>query len=197
VSCCHGHLATDGRVDPARVGISGYSRSGIFVAKAITESPERFAAAAIANTAPGSLFDYYAFVDGRSPEDLEFLSQLWEGAKPYGDGLQRWVERAAGFRTDRITAPVLIMAGDPPELLAIWSLYAPLRDQGKPVELQYFRRGQHNLTRPLEVLTHQEMLVDWFDFWLAGHEDGSDGKRGQYQRWREMDKSAGRGKLPN
>lgn len=179
-------LAAEGRVDPVRVGVTGYSRTGTFVAKAITEAPDRFAAAAISNTAPGGLFEYYTFVDGRSPEDVHLLSEFWAGARPYGAGLQRWLERAPGFRTDRIRAPLMIMAGDPPELLALWSLYAPLRDQGKPVELQYFRRGQHNLTRPNEVLAHQEMLVDWFDFWLNGHEESTPAKRGQYVRWRAM-----------
>jgi hypothetical protein len=124
------------------------------------------------------------------------LAELWAGEKPYGEGLQRWFERAAGFRTDRIRSPLLITAGDPPELLALWSLYAPLRDQGKPVELQYFRRGQHNLTRPLEVLAHQEMLVDWFDFWLNGHQDAAPAKRGQYERWRAMRETASRGIAP-
>ncbi len=47
---------------------------------------------------------------------------------------------------------------------------APLRAQGKPVYLQYIRGGSHNLVKPLQVLAHDEMLVDWFEFWLNGHE---------------------------
>jgi hypothetical protein len=102
------------------------------------------------------------------------------------DSLQRWIERAAGFRTDKIRAPVLISAGDPIHLLVLWSLYAPLRDQGKPVELQYTRSGTHNFTKPLQVLAHQEMLVDWFDFWLNGREETDPAKADQYARWRKM-----------
>jgi dipeptidyl aminopeptidase/acylaminoacyl peptidase len=49
-------LAAEGLVDPTRVGITGYSRAGGFVAKAITEAPERFAAAAVVNTDTGSQF---------------------------------------------------------------------------------------------------------------------------------------------
>ncbi len=179
-------LASEGLVDPARVGVTGYSRRGSFVLDAIVGEPERFAAAAIANTATGSLFDYYGFVDGRSPNDRELYSQFIAGAFPYGEGLQKWLERSPAFRTDKIKAPLLISAGDPPELLTVWNVYAPLRDQGKPVELQYFRRGQHNFSRPLEVFAHQEMLVDWFDFWLNGNEDPTSSKSAQYARWREM-----------
>ena len=48
------------------------------------------------------------------------------------------------------------------------------------------RNGQHNLTKPLEVLAHQEMLVDWFDFWLNDHEDTDAMKADQYARWRRL-----------
>jgi hypothetical protein len=73
-------------------------------------------------------------------------------------------------------------------LLPLWGLYAPLRQQGKPVELQYIRGGQHNLNKPLEVLAHQELIVDWFDFWLNGHEDPSTDKLDQYRRWKAFRK---------
>lgn len=59
-------LAREGLVDPAKVGIAGYSRQGAFVLKAITEAPERFAAAVVANTAPGTPFTYYTFLDERT-----------------------------------------------------------------------------------------------------------------------------------
>lgn len=179
-------LAREGLVDPTKVGISGYSRTGLFVSKAITDRPERFAAAAIANADPGSLIGYYAYVDYVIPEYIKNAGNVFAGAPPYGDDLQKWLQRAPGFRTDRIRAPVLISAADPQHLLSLWGLYAPLRDQGKPVELQYMRSGTHNLTKPLQKLAHQEMLVDWFDFWLNGHEDGDAAKAEEYRRWRQM-----------
>jgi hypothetical protein len=30
------------------------------------------------------------------------------------------------------------------------------------------------------------MLVDWFDFWLNGHEDAASSKAEQYERWRKL-----------
>ncbi len=184
-------LVAQGLVDPKKVGITGYSRAGGFVAKAITEAPERFAAAAVVNTDPGSQFGYYTYIDYSFRGSNERIANFFAGSRPYGAGLQDWVQRAPGFNTDKITAPVFISAGDPQHLLALWSLYAPLRDQNKAVELQYIRNGQHNLTKPSEVLAHQEMLVDWFDFWLNGHEDGSGAKADQYDRWRKLRESAG------
>jgi hypothetical protein len=183
-------LVKEGLVDPAKVGITGYSRSGFYVARAITDSPDRFAAAAIANADPGSLIGYETYIDYATPTYAQNAANAFAGALPYGDGLKEWFERAPGFRTDRIHAPVFISAADPQHLISLWGIYAPLRDQGKPVELQYFRSGQHNLTKPLQIFAHQEMLVDWFDFWLNGHEDSDSTKSSQYARWRTLKKNA-------
>lgn len=174
-------LASEGLVDPDRVGITGYSRTAFYVSKAISDAPDRFAAAVVANGDPGSLLGYYAGITGAPDEDN--WTGLFAGARPYGAGLDQWIANAPGFHTDRIRAPVLIAAGDPGHLLPLWGLYAPLRQQGKPVELQYIRGGQHNLIKPLEVLAHQELIVDWFDFWLNGREDPSAGKVDRYRRW--------------
>jgi dipeptidyl aminopeptidase/acylaminoacyl peptidase len=179
-------LASDGLVDSKRVGITGYSRTAFYVSKAITDAPDRFAAVVVANGDPGSLIGYYAGITGAIDEDK--WTGLFAGAQPYGDGLKQWIVNAPGFRTERIQAPVLIAAGDPGHLLPLWGLYAPLRQQGKPVELQYIRGGQHNLNKPLEVLAHQELIVDWFDFWLNGHEDPSTDKLDQYRRWKAFRK---------
>ena len=69
-----------------------------------------------------------------------------------------------------------------------WDMYALMRLQKKPVELLYFRNGDHVLTKPLELLASQETSVDWYDFWLNGHEDSDPAKAEQYARWRELRK---------
>jgi dipeptidyl aminopeptidase/acylaminoacyl peptidase len=179
-------LAAAGIIDPKKVGIVGYSRSGFWVSTAITRAPDRFAAAALTNTDNGSLTDYYTYVDYYSAEQLQKVANVFAGTKPYGEGLRQWLERAPGFATDKISASVLLSPASPQDLISIWSLYASLRDQGKPVELQYIRTGEHNLAKPLQRFAHQEMLVDWFDYWLNGHEDPDSRKSAQYARWRAL-----------
>jgi dienelactone hydrolase len=180
-------LTSEGVIDPKKVGITGYSATGLFVANSITRAPERFSAAALSNTDPGSLTDYYSFIDYPDPEYAQHNAQVVVGgAKPYGEGLKLWLERAPEFSTDKITAPILLSLASPQDLMGEWSFYAALRDQGKPVELQYMRSGQHNLSKPLQRFAQQEMLVDWFDFWLNKHEDADPSKANQYARWRRL-----------
>ena len=182
-------LSDDGLIDRSRVGISGYSYSGWLTAASITQAADRFAAAVIANSDPATLTGYYEYVD--TPLAKAVVENN-VGAQPYGDGLRLWFERSPSFRTHEIIAPVLIQAGDPWHLISLWDVYAALRDQGKPVELQYIRGGEHNIRKPLHVLAHQELIVDWFDFWLNGHEELHSSKEPQYVRWRAMREAASR-----
>jgi dipeptidyl aminopeptidase/acylaminoacyl peptidase len=174
-------LAEEGLVDSKRVGISGYSYTGWTTAASIVNAPERFAAAVIANTDPVTFTGYFAGVDS-------FVSQAYKdvyvGAAPYGEGLKLWSERVPSLASDRIQAAVLFSAADPWHLISFWDLYASMRDQSKPVELQYIRSGQHNISKPLHKLAHQEMIADWFEFWLVGTEQSAPEKADQYRRWR-------------
>jgi dipeptidyl aminopeptidase/acylaminoacyl peptidase len=179
-------LAAEGIVDSTKVGISGYSYSGWLVATSITRAPKRFAAAEIANSDPVTLTGYYEYVGTPLAQaDADF----YVGARPYGEGLKAWIERVPSFSTDKIIAPVLFQPANPWHLLGIWDMYAAMLDQKKPVELQYMRSGEHNIRKPLQVFAHQEMIVDWFDFWLNGHEENDPTKREQYVRWRKLRQS--------
>jgi hypothetical protein len=52
----------------------------------------------------------------------------------------------------------------------------------------YLPEAAHVLVKPWECLVSQEGNVDWFDFWLNGHEDADRKKAEQYARWRELRK---------
>lgn len=176
-------LASAGIIDPEKVGISGYSLTGLTVASSISRAPDRFAAAVIANADPLTLSAYYSYVD--SP--LQGLTEdLFVGEPPIGDGIEQWRQKSPSFSTDSIDAAVLVSAADPFHLLSLWDFYAALRYQGKPVELQFIRSGAHNLTQPLHRVAHQELIVDWFDFWLNGNENSESIEMVQFRKWRAM-----------
>jgi dipeptidyl aminopeptidase/acylaminoacyl peptidase len=176
-------LTADGIVDPKKVGLSGYSYTGWTVANSVARAADRFAAAEIANSDPVTLTGYYEYVDTPA---ANIVAESYVGARPYGAGLKLWIERVPSLATDKISAPVLFQPADPWHLIGVWDMYAALRDQGKPVELQYIRSGEHNIRKPAHVLAHQELLVDWFDFWLNDHENSAPEKAEQYARWRNM-----------
>lgn len=177
-------LARAGRVDPARVGIIGYSRTGWHVEQALIHSRHRFAAAVVVEkTEPGYL---WAHVAGLSEEYI-----LDVGAKPFGEGLKTWMERSAAANADKIRTPVLFLlhSGGLSSVLNHWELYSRLRFLGKPVEYRVspdILRANHGLQNPGQLRAMQESAVEWFAFWLRGVETADPAKRPQNDRWRSL-----------
>lgn len=181
-----GKLVDEGLVDPARVGIAGFSITGWFSLNALIRDPSVFAAASFADGSDAGLAGYFASVGLMNAERAKQYAQQFVGVEPFGEGLKQWLGVSPALNTDKIKAPVLCEFHSPLALLATWDLYAALRAQNKPVDLLYLRDASHVLYKPKEVFASQEMNADWFDFWLNKHEDPSPNKQGQYARWRQL-----------
>jgi len=177
-------LTSDGLIDPKKVGIIGFSRTGYHVESALIKEPTRFAAATLADYYDPSYIQQMLFSNG----DSSYESERIYNAKPYGEGLKKWMEGAPGFHIDQIETPLRIEAMGPISYLGEWETYSSLWQQGKPVDFIYIPDGQHILQKPLERIASQQGNVDWFRFWLEGEEDPDPAKAEQYSRWRELRK---------
>jgi dipeptidyl aminopeptidase/acylaminoacyl peptidase len=177
-------LVADGLVDPARIGILGFSRSCFYVMEALTSNAIHFEAASITD---GVMFTYMQYlVDGR--EEMFSEANAIIGAPPFGEGLQKWLEHSPGFHLDRVNTPLQITAEGPASLLFMWEPYAGLRYLKKPVDLIVLNTDDHVLTNPADRMASQTATVDWFRFWLQAYEDPKAAKAEQYTRWRELKK---------
>jgi hypothetical protein len=182
-----GKLVADGVVDPDRLGIIGFSRTCYHVLEALTASTLHFKAASITDGVNVGYLQYLTGVDfGGNAVAHEFDAMI--GARPFGDGLQRWLKRSPEFNMTKVTTPLQIVALDPPSIVAMWEPYAALRYLGKPVDLIALADGTHVLTNPADRMVSQGGTVDWFRFWLTGQEDADPAKKEHYVRWHEMRK---------
>ncbi|MDT9600108.1 alpha/beta hydrolase family protein [Sphingosinicella rhizophila] len=178
-------LARDGVVDPAKVGIIAWSHMGSYALQGLIDEPNGYAAATLAESTYMSFGEYLMNIDYMGVEREKMFSEQM-GAKPFGEGLKLWLERSPGFHTEHVCAPVLFQFNSPVALVYGWDMYAALRAQNKPVEMLYLRGGDHVLVKPLQRLAEQGMNVDWYDYWLNGHEDPDPAKADQYRRWDRM-----------
>jgi dipeptidyl aminopeptidase/acylaminoacyl peptidase len=175
-------LASAGFIDRAKVGIIGFSRTSYYVEAALVKAPDLFVAATIADGVDESYMQYlFSAVGEPTRESEEFY-----GGKPFGDGLQRWLNSAPGFHLDRLQTPLRIEAITPRSILSEWEIYASLWKQAKAADLIYIPNGQHILQKPLERMASQQGNVDWFRFWLKGEEDPDPAKAEQYARWKGL-----------
>jgi len=178
-------LANDGIADASKVGITAFSRTGWYVLEALERHPQRFAAAVLAESSSLSLSEYLLNADYLGVERSRQLARAI-GGEPFGPGLATWLRTSPGFGTDAIAAPVLMQANSPPALAYVWDVYAALRLQGKPVDLLYLRSGDHVLGQPAHRVWTQQMVVDWYDYWLNGHVDPDRERQVHYVRWQSM-----------
>jgi dipeptidyl aminopeptidase/acylaminoacyl peptidase len=177
-------LSQKGIIDPAKVGVVGFSWTCWYVAHAIVSDPTLFAAATIADGLDNSYMQYKLFTVGDYILEQQ-MSKIRNGP-PFGVGLEHWVNTAPGFHADRVETPVRIEAIGHSSVLQEWELYSSLRLLNKPVDLIYFPDGSHIHELPLERLESQQGNVDWMRFWLKGEEDPDPAKRAQYRRWEQM-----------
>ena len=178
-------LDADGLIDPRKVGIIGFSRTGWYVLDLLIHDGKHFAAATLAEATYNSLSEYELNADYLIPERAKMIASS-VGSEPFDLGLQKWFSDSPGFNTDKIHVPILFEAHNPWALIYAWDIYALMRLQHKPVELLYLRNGEHVLSKPRERLASQEMNLDWYDFWLNGHVDPVPTKAERYARWREL-----------
>ncbi|MGH8159790.1 MAG: hypothetical protein ACREPQ_16860 [Rhodanobacter sp.] len=178
-------LASEGIVDPTKVGIHAWSHYGFYAMQGLIDDPHTYAATSFVETSTVSYSEYLMNIDYMGT-DREKMFQAQIGAKPFGAGLKLWLERSSSFHYDRVCAPALFEFNSPPALIYGWADYAALRAQDKPVDLLYIRNGNHAQVKPRERLAEQSINVDWFDYWLNGHKDPNPSKVEQYKRWDAM-----------
>ena len=177
-------LATEGVVDPNRVGIIGFSHTGYYVLEALTTSTLRFKAATISDTTNYGYLQYLTWDAGG--DGIAHEADAAIGASPFGAGLQQWLNRSPEFNMNKVETPLQVVAHSRSRVLLMWEPYRVLRYLKKPVPLIVLTDDEPELTNPAARMVSQGGSVDWFRFWLKGEEDTDPAKAEQYARWRKM-----------
>jgi dipeptidyl aminopeptidase/acylaminoacyl peptidase len=173
-----------GILDRDRIGLVGFSRTGLYVHYLLTRSRIHFAAAVIADGSDGGYSQYLQFLNGH--EFTAADSEALNGGVPFGGGLLYWLRRSPEFSVDLVRAPVMLQVSSPQILPTLWASFVALRRLGRPVELLYFPTGSHIMEKPWDRLASQGGAVDWLAFWLNGEEDPDPSKANEYRRWRSL-----------
>ncbi len=173
-----------GILDRDRLGVVGFSRTGLYAYYLLTHSKLHFQAAVVADGSDGSYSQYLQFLNAYSATAAD--SESLNGGMPFGPGLLYWLRRSPEFLLDTVSTALMTQAASRDSLSSQWAEFIGLRRLGKPAELMYFPTGTHILQKPWDRLASQQGTVDWLVFWLKGEEDNDPAKAEKYARWREM-----------
>jgi len=173
-------LASEGKIDPAKVGMGGLSFGSEVTMWTVTHS-NVLAAASITSTSIEP--NYYLFNTLRGDAFFAELKKSWGLGAP-DETPDRWREISAVYQLDRVKAPILFQM---PEQEYLYSLGVtlPLVRSSK-ADLYVFPNETHQKFQPKHKLAAYERNLDWFRFWLQGYEDPNPVKKQQYTHWRAM-----------
>ncbi len=175
-------LDRTGLIDRRKVGLIGFSATGWLAGYFATHSSYPLAAL---TTADNIDFSYWQYVENAFWAGHEFEAAL--GGHPWGSTFDTVRRNSVGFNLDKATAPWRIETyGGAWAVVGAMETFGMLRAMGKPVDYVWIPNGVHQLAKPRERAASMEGNVDWYDFWLNGHEDPDPAKRDQYIRWGAM-----------
>lgn len=189
VSCYEGAIdQLDKRhlIDRQKVGIVGWSATGPTAAAMLTHSNYPIAAAAFTDTSVYGLW-YYNLGGGSESQHARF------GGPPFGSDLAKWLGLSPTLNLQRVRAPLLMMSAE--AVGGIWDWNTGLRQLRKPAETWLFPTGAHDVFQASQTLSLNQMLIDWYRFWLLEEErPTSPAYRGetlekleaQYARWQAL-----------
>jgi dipeptidyl aminopeptidase/acylaminoacyl peptidase len=180
-----------GMIDPAKVGIIGFSRTGWEVEFDLVHSNVHYAAATAADNVQYSLSDYWLL-----PWATKDTERMYEGP-PYGKPLENWKKYSISFNLDKVHTPLLMeemgynVHDDksyslPLSLAVYYEVAKGLTSLGKPVEMYYYPDEDHQLDHPRARLTTLQRSLDWYRFWLQGYERPNPEDPDQYKRWEHL-----------
>jgi len=182
-------LVESGMADGRNIGIMGFSTTSWKTDMILTHYSMRFRAA---SSADSGLWNYGLYWLPNSA-GLMHDSETYMAGPPYGTTLANWLKFSPAFNASKLRVP-LLMEYTARENGAIdgMEFFVALKKQEKPVDLVYYPRGDHVLARPSERTASLQRNVDWFRFWMQGHEgQAPDYDPDQYLRWRTLRHGAG------
>lgn len=171
-------LAT-GTVDPARIGISGFSDGASTTQWALINS-NRFKVAMLGQCCED--MGSYPLAAGPAFERYN-RSYGFRWFEP--DALEDWQPMSLILNVDRIDAPILVQTDDI-ELQAGLDVAAVFRLHAKPFEVQVLPDETHVPWQPAHRLALYERSTEWFEFWLLHRMNCAPDRADQYARWKAM-----------
>ncbi len=162
------HLIDRGLVDPARLGLMGWS-NGAILTNALTVRTTRYKAA----VAGAGTIEYIS--DWANCEFGEAFDRYYLGRSPLEDP-QLYLQKSPFFKLDKVTTPTLVCFGTEDRTVPTeqgWVHYRGLQQLGKvPVRFVLFPDEKHSLIKPAHQRRKLEEELAWFDQHLFGtHKD--------------------------
>ena len=171
-------LRARGWIDPARVGMGGFSM-GSEATMWVAMNSKMLAAAAVVS-AQYEPTDYWmqAMRGSHIPQEMKEFQQ----AGPPDQDPERWKTISPALNTERIKAPLLMQMSEQ-EFRGGIELFSRLSNTTTPVEMYAFPDEAHIKIQPRHQFAVYRRNLDWFRYWLQDYVDPDPAVATEYRRW--------------
>jgi len=153
-----------GIVDPARIGVSGWSGGGLQTSWLIGHAT--FWRAALSGAAVDDWFEQATLADINE----EFASVFLGGVTPWtAEGRARFRAESPITYAANVKTPTLILTDSSDQRVPIsqsFAFYRALHGHGVPVTFMELPRSGHNPSDPVGRETRLRIWTEWFDKWM-------------------------------
>jgi dipeptidyl aminopeptidase/acylaminoacyl peptidase len=185
-------LAAQGLIDPNKLGIIGFSRTGWHTEFILAHSKHHYRAATVADNIQYSLSEYWLYHSDSVNRSFEAVY----GGSPYGSSLENWQKYSISFNLEKFHTPLLMeemgngvvmdRASIPWALATTAEVFAGLARLKKPVEMYLYPNEVHQPDHPQARLASLQRNLDWYRFWLQGYERANPEDAEQFTRWNHL-----------
>ena len=156
------HAIRNYDIDPARMGVTGYSYGGYLTNWVITQT-DRFAAA-IAGASISNWVSDYAVADIPRTKESEFYGPPWEER-----GLEHLLRSSPLIHAKGVSTPTLFVHGEYDHRVPIEEaeqMYVALRKQRVPAKFVRYPESYHGGWTPWRMMHRMWVQLEWWEEWL-------------------------------
>ena len=156
------HVLAHYPVDPARLGVTGYSYGGYMTNWIITQT-DRFAAA-VTGAGISNWMSDYGTADIPRTKESEFFGAPWEE-----EGLENLLASSPIVHARGVSTPTLFVHGESDHRVPIEEaeqMYTALQKQGVPAKMIRYPDSYHGGWTPWRLLHRYWASMQWWDQWL-------------------------------
>jgi dipeptidyl aminopeptidase/acylaminoacyl peptidase len=190
-------LAEHHQIDPGRVGVVGFSRSGYHVLYAVTHPTSPLLGAAICvDSYDGSFASYLRDSVLAGPNSRVVAAYEHMPGGSFWTRKDRWLEHEPTFNADRVRTPTMFLGHGVDFEVDSYALQivGAFQLNRKPVEYLTLPEATHLTLRPHERIAETNAVVDWMRFWLLGIKPADEDRA---RRWEQLKQEESRAPTSN
>ena len=174
------YLVRKGVADPDRLAIAGYSH-GAWLAPMVMVRDRRYVAGSFAEGSQNAIMNYSLM-----PMYLNVITHDAQRGVSLYDDPAFYIDQSPDLQFGGLETAMLFEAGGKSLSVSMIGSQKAARRAGIPAEYVVYPKVGHALDVPRLQRESAMRNLDWFRFWLQGHEDPDPDDAEQYGRWRDM-----------